>query len=135
ECAMMLVLLTGSPMSGSLKLLNISNSQQGSLFNSNMFNTYYWVLPGFLAACIYLVAMVAETNRAPFDLPEAESELIAGFHTEYSSMKFAMFFMGEYASMLVVAGLATSLWLGGWTPPFPVVPFTWIPGSIRFLFK
>src|SRR5262249_1956307 len=88
-----------------------------------------------LAAWIYLIAMVAETNRAPFDLPEAESELIAGFHTEYSSMKFAMFFMGEYASMLAVSGLATSFWLGGWHAPIEIVPFTLIPGFIWFLIK
>jgi NADH-quinone oxidoreductase subunit H len=79
--------------------------------------------------------MIAGTNRAPFDLPEAESELIAGFHTEYSSMKFAMFFMGEYASMLVVSGLATALWFGGWLAPFDIAPFTWIPGFLWFILK
>src|SRR2546421_10907484 len=115
-------------MSGSLNMNEIVQSQAGGFWHWNGFNIKYFFLPGFLAMWIYLVAMVAETNRAPFDLPEAESELIAGFHTEYSSMKFAMFFMGEYASMLVVAGLATSLWLGGWTPPFPSLPFTLCPG-------
>src|SRR5262249_60554699 len=126
ELAMSLAILTGVLMSGSLNLVEVVDSQAGGIWNWNMFSVRYWVIPGFLAAWIYLIAMVAETNRAPFDLPEAESELIAGFHTEYSSMKFAMFFMGEYASMLVVSGIATSLWLGGWNPPVDVVPFTLI---------
>jgi NADH-quinone oxidoreductase subunit H len=73
---------------------------------------------GLIAACIYLISMVAETNRAPFDLPEAETELVAGFHTEYSSMKFAMFFMGEYANMLIVSSIAITLFFGGWLAPF-----------------
>ena len=80
-----------------------------------------------------MIAAFAETNRVPFDLPEAENELVAGFHTEYSSMKFAMFFMGEYAAMLGVSGIATTLWFGGWLPPIPQLGF--IPSGIWFLFK
>ena len=72
----------------------------------------------FVAFFIYLMAAYAETNRSPFDLPEAESELTAGYHTEYSSMKFAMFFMAEYANMIMVGCVATLLFLGGWTSPF-----------------
>ncbi len=72
----------------------------------------------FVAFFIYLMAAYAETNRAPFDLPEAESELTAGYHTEYSSMKFAMFFMAEYANMITVGCVATLLFFGGWTSPF-----------------
>jgi NADH-quinone oxidoreductase subunit H len=72
----------------------------------------------FLAFFIYLMAAYAETNRAPFDLPEAESELTGGYHTEYSSMKFAMFFMAEYANMITVGCVATLLFLGGWTSPW-----------------
>ena len=68
---------------------------------------------------IFLIAGFAETNRVPFDLPEAETELVAGFHTEYSSMKFAAFFMAEYANMITVASMTTILFLGGWQPPFP----------------
>ena len=79
---------------------------------------YAWVLaPSFL---IYLITMVGETNRLPFDLPEAEGELVAGFHTEYSSMKFAMFFLAEYINMVTVSALATTLFLGGWRAPWPL---------------
>jgi NADH-quinone oxidoreductase subunit H len=80
------------------------------------------LIPSFL---IYLIAMVGETNRAPFDLPEAEGELVGGFHTEYSSMRFAMFFMAEYMNMITVSALATTLFLGGWHAP---LPFNLIPG-------
>lgn len=135
ELAMSLAILTGVLMSGSLNLVEVVNSQAGWFWNWNCINVKFWVIPGLMATAIFLIAMIAETNRAPFDLPEAESELIAGFHTEYSSMKFAMFFMGEYASMLVVSGVATSLWFGGWLSPFPVLPFTLIPGFVWFLLK
>ncbi len=139
ELAMSLALMTGILMSGSVNLVEVVQRQSGGFWNWNVAQAYGL---GFIATCIYLVAMIAETNRAPFDLPEAESELIAGFHTEYSSMKFAMFFMGEYASMLAVSGIATTLWFGGWLSPIPhnLLPMhnlllDYIPGGIWFLFK
>ncbi|MTA40764.1 MAG: NADH-quinone oxidoreductase subunit H, partial [Actinobacteria bacterium] len=81
------------------------------------------LLPSFI---IYTTSMVGETNRAPFDLPEAEGELVGGFHTEYSSLKFALFFLAEYVNMVTVSALATTLFLGGWRAPFP---FSMIPGA------
>jgi NADH-quinone oxidoreductase subunit H len=75
-------------------------------------------LPAFIAFIIFTVSLFAETNRAPFDLPECETELVAGYHTEYSSMKFALFFMGEYAAMIIGSALTVTLFLGGWSLPF-----------------
>jgi NADH-quinone oxidoreductase subunit H len=99
---------------GSLNLRTIVDSQSGhGLWSWNVFGGYQ-----FVAFFIYLMAAYAETNRAPFDLPEAETELTAGYHTEYSSMKFAMFFMAEYANMITVGCVATLLFFGGWTSPF-----------------
>ena len=77
------------------------------------------MIPQIVGFLCYITAAIAETNRIPFDLPEAETELVAGFHTEYSSFKFAMFFMAEYANMITVSCLATILFFGGWLSPFP----------------
>ena len=84
----------------------------------------WFVVPQIVAFFIYVTAGVAESNRSPFDLPEAESELVAGYHTEYSGMRFALFFLGEYANMIAVSSIATTLFLGGWLRPFPNV--TWL---------
>ena len=81
----------------------------------------WFIVPQFLAFFIYVTSGVAESNRSPFDLPEAESELVAGYHTEYSGMRFALFFLGEYANMIAVSAVATTLFLGGWLRPFPNV--------------
>jgi NADH-quinone oxidoreductase subunit H len=116
---------------GSLRLTDMVRDQMGPLWGSptlfgsgitNPFQNWFIFTPfGFVAACIFLVCMTAETNRAPFDLPEAENELIAGYHTEYSSMKFAVFFMGEYAAMLVFSAVFATVFLGGWN----ALPVRW----------
>jgi len=99
-------------LAGSFSLRQIVNSQSGGVL-------HWFIWPQLLGFFIYLTSAYAETNRIPFDLPEAETELVAGYHTEYSSMKFAMFFMAEYANMFTVACVATLLFFGGWSGPVP----------------
>lgn len=113
-------------LSQSLSLRTIVDSQAGGIGHWNMFGGLQIV--GFF---VYLTAAFAETNRIPFDLPEAETELVAGYHTEYSAMKFAMFFMAEYANMFSAASIATLLFLGGWHPPHPAMVLG-EPGSLAF---
>ncbi|KZB81931.1 NADH-quinone oxidoreductase subunit NuoH [Amycolatopsis regifaucium] len=108
EIAMGLSIVGVILYAGSMSTSAIVESQQSGWY-------FYLLLPSFV---IYLISMVGETNRAPFDLPEAESELVGGFHTEYSSMKFAMFFLAEYVNMVIVSAFATTLFLGGWKFPF-----------------
>jgi NADH-quinone oxidoreductase subunit H len=112
EVALGLSLIGVLILSGSFSLRDIVNHQSGSILNWNIFGGFQ-----FVAFFVYLMAAYAETNRVPFDLPEAETELVAGYHTEYSAMKFAMFFMAEYANMVTVACLASVLFLGGWSGP------------------
>jgi NADH-quinone oxidoreductase subunit H len=90
------------------------------------------LLPMFI---VFLVSILAETNRAPFDLPEGESELSGGFMVEYSAMTFALFFLGEYANMILMSGMATILFLGGWLPPFGIAPLAVVPGVVWFAVK
>ena len=106
---------------GTLSMIGIVQAQlsQGRWFVFSMFPL------GFIAFVVFAIAMVAETNRAPFDLPEAESELVAGFHTEYSGFRWSLFFLAEYAAMIGVSSIAVTLWLGGWLRPFP----NWLPGA------
>lgn len=107
-------------MSGSFSLREIINAQSGwELHFLPRWNLFAGPFPQILGFFCYFVSAVAETNRAPFDLAEAEQELVGGFHTEYSSLKFAMFFMAEYANMIIVSCLATILFFGGWLSPFP----------------
>ena len=95
---------------------------------------WYWLplLPMFV---IFFISALAETNRPPFDLPEAESELVAGFGVEYSSTPYLLFMLGEYVAIATMCAMATILFLGGWLPPFPIAPFTWVPGVIWFTLK
>jgi NADH-quinone oxidoreductase subunit H len=116
-----------------LSVLLWTNSFQMSVIvesQSRVWNVF--LMP--VAAIIYLICATAETNRAPFDLPEAESELVAGFHTEYTGMRFALFFLAEYSNMLIVAAVATTLFFGGWHSP-PFLGFLPVPGLIWFLLK
>ena len=107
---------------GSLNLSEIVRAQEGLWFCIPL-------LPMFV---MFFVSTLAETNRAPFDLPEAEAELVAGYNVEYSSMTFALFFLGEYANMILMSAMTTVLFLGGWLPLIDVAPFNWIPGVIWF---
>jgi NADH-quinone oxidoreductase subunit H len=100
---------------GTLSMIGIVQAQQAQ----HMWFVFKFFPLGFIAFGIFAIAMVAETNRAPFDLPEAESELTAGFHTEYSGLRWSLFMLGEYAAMIAVSSIAVTLWLGGWMRPFP----------------
>jgi NADH-quinone oxidoreductase subunit H len=95
---------------------------------------WYW-LPLLPMFAVFFVSMLAETNRPPFDLLEAESELVAGFMVEYSSTPYMLFMLGEYVAVVLLCGLGTVLFLGGWLPPFLVPPFTWVPGVLWFILK
>jgi NADH-quinone oxidoreductase subunit H len=130
EVSIGFVIITVVLCAGSLNLSAIVDAQEGKwgLFN------WFWLplLPMFV---IFFVSALAETNRPPFDLVEAESELVAGFAVEYSSTAFLLFFLGEYIAIITMCAMATVLFLGGWLPPFPVAPFTWIPGAVWFTLK
>jgi len=124
EIPLLLAVLSALLWSNSLQMSEIVESQ------STVWNAFW--MP--VAAIIYLICATAETNRAPFDIPEAESELVAGFHTEYGGMRFALFFLAEYSNMLIVAAVATTLFFGGWKP-LRFLEFLPVPGLIWFLAK
>lgn len=130
EVSIGFVIITVLLLVGSLNLTEVVLAQQGDY---GLFS-WFWLpmLPMFV---IFFVSILAETNRSPFDLPEGESELVAGFMVEYSAMPFALFFLGEYANMILMSGVTTILFLGGWLPPFDIAPFTWIPGPLWLVLK
>jgi NADH-quinone oxidoreductase subunit H len=95
----------------------------------------WFCVPMFPMFIVFFISALAETNRAPFDLPEGESELVAGFFVEYSSLSFGLFFLGEYANMILMSGMVSILFLGGWLPPLGIAPLTWIPGPLWLIAK
>ena len=126
EVSMGFVIITVLLVAGSLNLSEIVRAQE---------ETLWFVIPLFPMAVIFFISTLAETNRHPFDMPEAEAELVSGYNVEYSAMTFALFFLGEYANMILMAGMTTILFLGGWLPPFDIAPFNWVPGPIWFIIK
>ena len=125
EVSIGFVIITVLLCVGSLNLSAIVEAQK----------TIWFAIPLLPMFVIFFVSALAETNRAPFDLPEGESELVAGYFVEYSSMTFALFFLGEYANMILMSGMTAVLFLGGWLPPIDIAPFNWIPGPIWFFIK
>jgi NADH-quinone oxidoreductase subunit H len=125
EVSIGFVLVTVLLCVGSLNLTDVVMAQRHIWF----------VIPLLPMFVVFFVSGLAETNRPPFDLPEGESELVAGFHVEYSAMTFGLFFLGEYGNMILMSAMTSILFLGGWLSPIPFAPFTWIPGPIWLLVK
>ena len=125
EVSIGFVIVTVLMCVGSLNLTDIVLAQK----------KIWFVIPLFPMFVVFFISALAETNRPPFDLPEAESELVAGYQTEYSAIPFVLFFFGEYANILLMCSLTTILFLGGWLPPLDITPFNMIPGFIWFLLK
>ncbi len=125
EVSMGLIIISVLLCVGSLNLTDIVHAQEKVWFCIPL-------LPMFV---MFFISALAETNRAPFDLPEGESELVAGFMVEYSSAPFALFFLGEYANMILMSAMTSILFLGGWLSPLPFAPFTWVPGIVWFALK
>ncbi|MEK9662377.1 MAG: NADH-quinone oxidoreductase subunit NuoH [Alphaproteobacteria bacterium] len=125
EVSIGFVIITVLLAVGSLNLSDIVRAQK----------TIWFFIPLFPMFVIFVISALAETNRAPFDLPEAEAELVSGYNVEYSAMTFALFFLGEYANMILMSAMTSILFLGGWLPPFDIAPLTWIPEPIWLLLK
>jgi NADH-quinone oxidoreductase subunit H len=125
EIAIGLIIVNVLICAGSLNLSEIVMAQKG----------LWYFIPHFPMFLVFIASILAETNRHPFDLPEDEASLVTGYNVEYSSMTFALFFLGEYASMILMSGIASILFLGGWLPPFDVAPLNWIPGPVWFILK
>ena len=128
EIAMGFALVGVLMAAGSLNLREIVVAQSGGIHE-------WFFLPLFPLFLVYLISGVAETNRSPFDVAEGESEIVAGFHVDYSGMGFAVFFLAEYANMILISALTVIMFLGGWHAPFEIAPFTWIPGIFWFFGK
>ena len=128
EIAMGFALVGVLMAAGSLNLREIVLHQAGGIWQ-------WYFLPLLPLFLVYFISGVAETNRSPFDVAEGESEIVAGFHVEYSGMAFAVFFLAEYANMILIAALTVVLFLGGWLPPLEIAPFTWIPPVLWFGLK
>ncbi len=128
EIAMSLALLSVVLMAGSFNLRDIVNAQLNSPFK-------IYLIPQIIGFFVFMISAVAECNRTPFDLPEAEQELVAGYFTEYSGLRFALFYLAEYAGMIVMSALAVTCFLGGWAGPFdiPYIPFFWFFLKIYFI--
>ncbi len=125
EVSMGLIIITVLLCAGSLNLSVIVETQR----------TVWYIIPLFPMFVIFFISTLAETNRHPFDLPEAEAELVAGYNVEYSAMTFALFFLGEYANMILMSAMTSVLFLGGWLPPMDIALFNWIPGPIWLALK
>ena len=125
EVSIGLILINVLLCAGSLNLSSIVLAQE----------SIWYIIPLFPVFIMFFISALAETNRAPFDLPEAEAELVAGYNVEYSAMGFALFFLGEYTNILVMCALLTIFFLGGWLPLFDIFPLNWIPGPIWFGLK
>ncbi len=133
EISIGLVLICVVLYASSFNLTTIVESQRGNILgilNGNIFNPLLWPM-----VVIYMVSALAETNRPPFDLPEAESELVAGYQVEYSSMAYALFFLGEYINILLMGALCSVLFLGGYLPPIDWAPLYYVPGIVWMLLK
>ena len=125
EVSIGLIIISVLLSAGSLNLTEIVLAQKN----------FWYFIPHFPMAVIFFISTIAETNRAPFDLPEAEAELVSGFHVEYSSFPFALFFLGEYANIVLMSALSTILFFGGWLPPFNLEILYFVPGYIWFFLK
>ena len=125
EVSMGFVIVTVLLCAGSLNLSDIVRAQE----------RVWFFIPLFPMFIVFFISILAETNRAPFDLPEGESEIVGGFHVEYGAMTFGLFFLGEYANMILMSAMTSILFLGGWLSPIPFAPFTWVPGPIWFIAK
>jgi NADH-quinone oxidoreductase subunit H len=138
EVSIGFVVITVLLLVGSLNLTDIVNAQRSGIGTRlglpNTFIDWHWLvlLPMF---AVFFISALAETSRPPFDLPEAESELVAGYMVEYSSTPYLLFMLGEYVAVVTMSALTTILFLGGWLPPVAVAPFTWIPGFLWFFLK